>query len=71
MDISNYRKIREDAYNFYKQINNIRCPALKNDLIHFNAKGFNHLIYKGKRKERNRKVQIMKLKLLPKAKAII
>ena len=45
-DISNYEKIREDTQNFYKQIGAIRCPALNNELVHFTAEGFNHLIYK-------------------------
>jgi len=66
-----YLQIREKADIFYKDIKQIRCPALNNELIHFSSEGFNHLIYKGKRRERDKKVQIMKFKLLPKAKTII
>ena len=70
-DISNYDKIREDAHNFYQKIGAIRCPALNNELVHFIAEGFNHLIYKGKRRERSKNDQITKFKLLPKAKNLI
>jgi len=70
-DISNYEKIKEDAQNFYKQIGRVRCPALNNEYVFFASEGFNHLIYKGGRSERNKAEQIMKFKLLPKAKLII
>ena len=70
-DISNYQIIRKNAYNFYRKIGRIRCSALNNEFVHFNAEGFNHLIYKRKRSERNKNDQIMKFKLLPKAKHII
>ena len=70
-DISNYEKLREDAHNFYRKIGAIRCPAFNNELIYFTAEGFNHLIYKGNRKERDKNVQIMKFKLLQKAKVVI
>lgn len=70
-EVSNYKKIRENAHNFYRKIGAIRCPALKNDLVHFTAEGFNHLIYKKKRRERNKSDQVTKFKLLPQAKTII
>jgi hypothetical protein len=62
-DISNYDKIREDAKAFYDKVGQVHCPAFGN--IYFNAEGFNHLIYKGNRKERDKGLQIMKFKLLP------
>ena len=70
-DVSNYKKIRQDAQNFYQKIGAVHCPAINNELVHFAAEGFNHLVYKGKRCERNRDAQIMKFKLLPKAKALL
>lgn len=70
-DISNYEKIREDTNNFYKNIGKIYCPAFNNEPVFFTSEGFNHLIYKSERKERNKEVQIMKFKLLPKAKELI
>jgi len=70
-DISNYEKIREDTHNFYGQMGAIHCPALNNELVHFTGEGFNHLIYKGKRRERSKNDQITKFKLLPKVKTIV
>lgn len=70
-DISNYKKLREDADNFYLKIGKVYCPAFNNEPVYFNSKGFNHLIYKSGHTERNRSVQIMKFKLLPKVKKII
>ena len=70
-DISNYEKIRENAQDFYEKIGRVRCPAFNNDFVHFNAEGFNHLVYKRKRRERKKEVQIMKFKLLQKAKNIV
>jgi hypothetical protein len=68
---ANYEKIREEGESFYRKIGKIRCPALNGELVHFNSEGFNHLIYKGNRSERNRHDQITKLKLLPKAKKLV
>lgn len=70
-DVSNYEKIREDARVFYQNIGSIRCPALDHQLVHFTSEGFNHLIFKGNRSERDKSVQIMKFKLLSRAKEII
>lgn len=70
-DISNYHKLREDAENFCKKIQAIRCPALNNELVHFTAEGFNHLMYKGSRHERSKNDQITKFRLLAKAKIIM
>lgn len=70
-DISNYEKIREEAHNFYQKIGAVRCPALNEELVHFTAEGFNHLIFKGRRRERSKNDQITKFKLLPKAKTAI
>lgn len=70
-DISNYNKLRKDTDNFYKKIQANRCPALNNELVHFTAEGFNHLMYKGSRHERSKNDQITKFKLLAKAKTII
>lgn len=69
----NYNIIREKADIFYHGINHIRCPALNNDVINFNTEGFRHLMYRGQKRiqERDRDVQIMKFKLLPRAKTIL
>lgn len=69
-DISNYEKIKADSKNFYEQIGKVHCPAFEQPVF-FNAEGFNHLIYKNDRRERDKSVQIMKFKLLPLAKKLI
>lgn len=63
-DLSNYHKLREDAQRFYNNIGRIMSPAL-NQQIHFTAEGFNHIIFKGSRSERERPSQILRFKLLP------
>ncbi len=64
-DVSNYEKIKEDARQFYNQIGKVACPAFENQPVHFNSEGFNHLVFKGNRKERDKQEQIMRFKLLP------
>lgn len=73
ININEYNKIREATQSFYQKINFIRCPALNHQPIHFQNDGFRHLIYKGNKKksERDKRVQLMKFKLFPKAKDII
>jgi len=62
-DISNYEKLRADAQKFYSDIRGVISPAL-NNYIHFNSEGFNHIIFKGSRKEREKSSQILRFKLL-------
>lgn len=65
-DVSNYETIRQDAEAYYRKVGGITVPAL-NEHVHFTSEGFNHLVYKAARTERDRSVQIMKFKLLGKA----
>src|SRR3989344_221922 len=58
-DISNYEKLREDAYKFYIDTRPIQSPAL-GEYVHFTAEGFNHVIFKGSRSERERPSQILR-----------
>jgi len=44
----------------------VRSPALNED-VRFPAEGFNHIIFKSGRHERERESQIMRFKLLPRA----
>ncbi len=62
-DLSNYEKLKEDAQLFYNNIGKIISPAL-NQTIHFNAEGFNHIVFKGSNRERERPSQILRFKLL-------
>lgn len=65
-DVSNYEKLREDAQKFYTSTRPIQSPAF-GEYVHFTAEGFNHIIFKGSRSERERPSQILRFKLLPKA----
>lgn len=65
-DLSNYEKMCEDAQKFYISIRPAQSPAL-GEYVHFTAEGFNHILFKGSRSERERPSQILRFKLLPKA----
>ncbi len=69
--ISRYTEIRAAADVLYKSFRPIKCPALKNQEVHFNAEGFNHLIYRIPKQERDKRVQIMRFELLEKARELI
>ena len=69
-DLSNYEKLREDAQNFYNSIRKAFSPAFNQEIC-FNAEGFNHIIFKGSRSERERPSQILRFKLLPLALKLI
>ena len=57
------KEIREQAKSFYKKIDSVYCPYFKEKII-FSSEGFNHLRYRGSRKERHFEVQKMRYKLL-------
>lgn len=63
-DLSNYEKLREDAQKFYSAIGSIFSPAF-NQKIYFTSEGFNHIVFKNPRSERERSSQILRFKLLP------
>ncbi|OGG48919.1 hypothetical protein A3G63_03310 [Candidatus Kaiserbacteria bacterium RIFCSPLOWO2_12_FULL_52_8] len=63
-DVSNYARLRDDARRFYTGTRPIKSPAL-NEYVHFTAEGFNHIVFKGSRSERERPSQILRFKLLP------
>src|SRR5665811_1867146 len=65
-DISKYEKIKEATENFYNKYKYINSPFFASK-VYFTSEGFNHLVYKGARTERNKSVQIMKFKLFQKA----
>lgn len=70
IDTSNYDKIREDAEKYYGTLSGLNCPAL-GLVVSFSSHGFNHLIYRKGRTERDRVSQIMRFKLLTKAYRLI
>ncbi len=70
IDTSNYDKIREDAQHLYNNLTEVVCPAL-NVSVSFSSHGFNHLIYRKGRSERDPASQIMRFKLLVRAYELI
>ena len=65
--VSQYVEIRAKFDALYKAFRPIKCPALKNKEVHFTAEGFNHLVYRIPKQERDKRVQIMRFELLEKA----
>ncbi|OGZ01171.1 MAG: hypothetical protein A3B13_03625 [Candidatus Liptonbacteria bacterium RIFCSPLOWO2_01_FULL_45_15] len=63
-DISNYEKLKEDARKFYSEIVSVFSPVFQ-EKIFFNSEGFNHIIFKSARTEREKSSQILRFKLLP------
>ena len=43
--IENFNKVKRDAEEFYVSLGKVRCPYFGED-VHFNVKGFDHLIFK-------------------------
>ncbi|CAK0743860.1 conserved hypothetical protein [Azospirillaceae bacterium] len=69
-EISNYHTIRESARNLYHKTAPILSPAL-NEQVYFTAEGFNHIVFKGSRTEREKSTQILRFKLLSRALKLI
>lgn len=65
-----FKIVKEEAEKFYKQIGEIYCPYFK-EKIAFNAKGLEHLKFKGKNRARLVIDQYIRLKLLKLAPYII
>ncbi len=63
IDLSNYEKLKADAERYYSSVGRVFSPAL-NQEIQFSAEGFNHIIFKGSRSERERPSQMLRFKLL-------
>ena len=71
LDLEKYLKEKERARLYYKTIEQVFSPALK-EKINFNSEGFNHLIYKNKRgEERDKNSQLLRFKLLPLTKNLV
>ncbi len=63
MDISSHKSYIKVAYEKYKKINYVECPAFTNEKVYFLKRGFRHLIWKGT-KLRDIDEQIDRLSLL-------
>jgi hypothetical protein len=69
-DVSNYDNLRDDTRTWFQTLKPVHSPAL-GGAIQFTSEGFEHIIYKRARAERERTSQMMRLKLLPRAVALI
>lgn len=62
----NYNQLKNQTYKKYKAIGKVYCPYLKRKVV-FNSHGFRHMIYRNRKNKRDRKTQLMRFQLLPKA----
>ena len=69
-DSQEFKQIKEHAEKFYKQVKNVKCPALKSD-VNFTSDGFHHLRYDNSRSARKIKEQVNKLRYLKQAVEVI
>ncbi len=65
-----YQDQRDNSLNLYNKINSVFSPVLQTKIT-FPAEGFNHLIFKNARSEREKTSQLLRFKLLPLAKKLI
>ena len=61
------KKFIDQIKIIFKRAKEISCPAFNNEKIYFNAKGINHLIYKGNRSRRDTNRIHTNIRLLPRA----
>lgn len=62
-DLNDYKKLKNDAQNYYNSVGRIFSPVF-NQEIYFSAEGFNHIVFKNARNEREKSSQILRFKLL-------
>lgn len=65
-----FKKIKKQAEKDYEKIGLINCPYFKKNIA-FNAKGLEHIKFKGRNRARNTQDQYIRLKCLPLAKKIV
>lgn len=68
--VKNYLEIKKEAKELYDSFSKVFSPAI-GLYVHFTSNGFNHLIYKNAKKERDEKTQILRFDLLKKAKHVV
>jgi len=61
------KKLKDQIKIIFKQTKEISSPAFGGEKISFNAKGINHLIYKGNRSRRDEDRIKTNIRLLPRA----
>lgn len=61
------KTFKEQIREIFDETKEVVCPAFPNEKVAFNAKGINHLIYKGNRSRRERSRILTNIRLLPRA----
>lgn len=61
------KSYKDQIKDTFKQTKEVSCPAFGGNKIYFNAKGINHLLYKGSRSRRDNKRIETNIRLLPRA----
>lgn len=64
-------KFKDKIKKLFIEYKEIVCPAFPDEKIVFNAKGINHLIYKGNRSRREESRILANIRLLPRAVKIL
>lgn len=59
--------LKEKTKKFFKETGSINCPSFTNEKVFFNAKGLQHLFYKGPRSRRDIKRITKSIELLPRS----
>ena len=70
MSHKNYQELLAESRAWYKKVVKYHCPILKED-VHFNSKGFHHLLYDGLGHARTNKHRMYRLGLLPLTLAVL
>lgn len=65
------KKYTDPIKKIFDQHKEIDCPAFPHEKIHCNAKGINHLIYKGNRSRREESRILTNIWLLPRAMMVL
>jgi len=66
-----YGNARAKAEEYYKSIKSVKCPAFGGGEVFFTSEGFNHILYRTRKVERERRAQLTRFRLLPLAKELL
>jgi hypothetical protein len=64
--MDDYKKLKDFSKKIYSDTKSVPSLFL-NDKVYFTSKGFNHIIFKNKKSERDRASQCLRFKLIPTA----
>jgi len=70
MSVGRFDELRQKAEDLYKKQDEIRCPYFNQSIV-LNSDGFHHLQFHNNRRERNKREQLLKFRLLPLALQVI